>query len=108
MATTLPVGSQAHQLAQTGALARNRVLAAVCCAPVFAIVVVGGVTRLTHSGLSITNGSRSSARCRPCRKPTGRRVCAVPGHPNTTGNKGWRSTNSAHLLVEPSIACWAA
>ena len=27
---------------------------AVCCALVFAIVVVGGVTRLTHSGLSIT------------------------------------------------------
>jgi cytochrome c oxidase assembly protein subunit 15 len=26
----------------------------VCCALVFAIVVVGGVTRLTHSGLSIT------------------------------------------------------
>ena len=25
-----------------------------CCAMVFAIVVVGGVTRLTHSGLSIT------------------------------------------------------
>ena len=27
---------------------------AVCCALVFAMVVVGGVTRLTHSGLSIT------------------------------------------------------
>src|SRR5213080_629718 len=26
----------------------------VCCALVFAMVVVGGVTRLTHSGLSIT------------------------------------------------------
>ena len=26
----------------------------MCCALVFAIVVVGGVTRLTHSGLSIT------------------------------------------------------
>ena len=25
-----------------------------CCALVFAMVVVGGVTRLTHSGLSIT------------------------------------------------------
>ena len=35
----------------------NRRVAAwllVCCALVFAIVVVGGVTRLTHSGLSIT------------------------------------------------------
>src|SRR6478672_6314139 len=27
---------------------------AVCCVLVFAMVVVGGVTRLTHSGLSIT------------------------------------------------------
>src|SRR5437763_8205332 len=37
--------------------AANRGVAAwlfVCCALVFAIVVVGGVTRLTHSGLSIT------------------------------------------------------
>ncbi len=35
----------------------NRRVAAwllICCALVFAIVVVGGVTRLTHSGLSIT------------------------------------------------------
>lgn len=40
------------------AMARNRrVIAAwlyVCCALLFAMVVVGGVTRLTHSGLSIT------------------------------------------------------
>ena len=37
--------------------AANRGVAAwlfVCCALVFAMVVVGGVTRLTHSGLSIT------------------------------------------------------
>ncbi len=36
--------------------AHNRAVAAwllVCCALVFAIVVVGGITRLTHSGLSI-------------------------------------------------------
>src|SRR5260221_2848496 len=36
--------------------AHNRAVAAwllVCCAFVFAIVVVGGITRLTHSGLSI-------------------------------------------------------
>src|SRR5258706_8424385 len=34
----------------------NRAVAAwllVCCALVFAMVVVGGITRLTHSGLSI-------------------------------------------------------
>jgi len=34
----------------------NRAVAAwllACCAFVFAIVVVGGITRLTHSGLSI-------------------------------------------------------
>lgn len=38
-----------------GAPARNAVAAwlLVCCALVFAMVVVGGVTRLTHSGLSI-------------------------------------------------------
>jgi heme a synthase len=37
--------------------ARPRAVAAwllVCCALVFALIVVGGVTRLTHSGLSIT------------------------------------------------------
>ena len=27
---------------------------ALCCVLVFAMIVVGGVTRLTHSGLSIT------------------------------------------------------
>ncbi len=39
------------------AMRSNRRIAAwllACCALVFAIVVVGGVTRLTHSGLSIT------------------------------------------------------
>ena len=39
-----------------GATARSKRVAAwlfVCCALVFAMVVVGGVTRLTHSGLSI-------------------------------------------------------
>ena len=44
--------------AQKGVAARaNRHVASwllVCCALVFALVVVGGVTRLTHSGLSIT------------------------------------------------------
>jgi cytochrome c oxidase assembly protein subunit 15 len=38
-------------------VARPRVVAAwlfACCALVFALVVIGGVTRLTHSGLSIT------------------------------------------------------
>src|SRR5437870_11623342 len=36
--------------------AHNRAVAAwllVCCAFVFAMIVVGGITRLTHSGLSI-------------------------------------------------------
>ena len=40
-----------------GAIApQQRAVAAwiiACCAPVFAMVVVGGITRLTHSGLSI-------------------------------------------------------
>src|SRR5450755_3596236 len=42
--------------ASTG-VAQPRVVAIwllVCCALVFALIVVGGVTRLTHSGLSIT------------------------------------------------------
>ena len=41
----------------TAPAASHRAIAAwllVCCALVFAIIVVGGVTRLTHSGLSIT------------------------------------------------------
>jgi cytochrome c oxidase assembly protein subunit 15 len=44
----------------------------MCCALVFAMVVVGGVTRLTHSGLSITSGSRSSVCCRLFRRRLGR------------------------------------
>jgi cytochrome c oxidase assembly protein subunit 15 len=51
----LPAASPADS---TTAIDRNaRVIAAwlfACCALVFAMVVVGGVTRLTHSGLSIT------------------------------------------------------
>jgi cytochrome c oxidase assembly protein subunit 15 len=57
MATVPPNALGARQRA--GALPQDspRVVAAwllVCCALVFAMVVVGGVTRLTHSGLSIT------------------------------------------------------
>jgi hypothetical protein len=47
--------------------ARPRAVAAwllVCCALVFAMVVVGGVTRLTHSGCRSSSGSRSSERFR--------------------------------------------
>ena len=51
LSAALPAGS-------TIATERNtRIIAAwlfACCALVFAMVVVGGVTRLTHSGLSIT------------------------------------------------------
>lgn len=45
----------AHAQSSTSGAARKQVAAwlLVCCALVFAIVVVGGVTRLTHSGLSI-------------------------------------------------------
>lgn len=50
--------SAAPPAGSTTATERNaRVIAAwlfACCALVFAMVVVGGVTRLTHSGLSIT------------------------------------------------------
>jgi len=57
MAAAFP-GSVAH--ASTRAAASSRRPASVaawllaCCLLVFAMVVVGGVTRLTHSGLSIT------------------------------------------------------
>jgi cytochrome c oxidase assembly protein subunit 15 len=57
MATVLPNARGTQPCA--GALPQDspRVVAAwllACCALVFAMVVVGGVTRLTHSGLSIT------------------------------------------------------
>ena len=44
-----------HTIADNRATGDRRVAAwlFVCCALVFAMVVVGGVTRLTHSGLSI-------------------------------------------------------
>ena len=51
--TALP--SEGHERAHAVASARPIVAwLLVCCALVFAMVVVGGVTRLTHSGLSIT------------------------------------------------------
>jgi heme a synthase len=58
MATMLPANaharSQAGPTAITGASRPIAYWLFVCCALTFAIVVVGGVTRLTHSGLSIT------------------------------------------------------
>jgi len=54
MATMLSAASQAGSLTTTGAARAIAGWLLVCCALVFAIVVVGGVTRLTHSGLSIT------------------------------------------------------
>jgi heme a synthase len=48
--------SEISARAAAGVAPRNRLVAVwllVCCAMVFAMVVVGGVTRLTHSGLSI-------------------------------------------------------
>jgi len=52
-----------------------------CCALVFAMVVVGGVTRLTHSGLSSSNGSRSSVLCRRSTTPDGRKPSEVQTDP---------------------------
>jgi hypothetical protein len=51
----LPSASTNDAARTTGLPARQRVAAwlLLCCALVFAMVVVGGVTRLTHSGLSI-------------------------------------------------------
>src|SRR5574340_619499 len=44
-----------HHMNSTDQAAQNQIAAwlLLCCAMVFAMVVVGGVTRLTHSGLSI-------------------------------------------------------
>ena len=56
MAIQLSLDRSHNQAAQGGAPGRRAVAAwlFLCCALVFAIVVVGGMTRLTHSGLSIT------------------------------------------------------
>jgi cytochrome c oxidase assembly protein subunit 15 len=59
MTSSTPGGLAAasDQPAGTAAGGAPRVVASwllVCCALVFALIVVGGVTRLTHSGLSIT------------------------------------------------------
>jgi heme a synthase len=59
MATPYPIPASAPfpQLGPDARVSANRSVATwllVCCALVFAMVVVGGVTRLTHSGLSIT------------------------------------------------------
>jgi cytochrome c oxidase assembly protein subunit 15 len=54
--TARPHGVPAVAAAAPG-IAANRAIAVwllICCALVFAVIVVGGVTRLTHSGLSIT------------------------------------------------------
>jgi heme a synthase len=50
----LPPPSRVAGQAKTGGARQVAVWLLVCCALVFAMVVVGGVTRLTHSGLSIT------------------------------------------------------
>jgi cytochrome c oxidase assembly protein subunit 15 len=53
--STAALPSEGHERADAVASARPIVAwLLVCCALVFAMVVVGGVTRLTHSGLSIT------------------------------------------------------
>src|SRR6202051_3330092 len=53
----IPASAPFPQLGPDARVSANRSVATwwlVCCALVFAMVVVGGVTRLTHSGLSIT------------------------------------------------------
>jgi heme a synthase len=59
MATSYPIPASVPfpHVGPDARASANRSVAAwlfVCCALVFAMVVVGGVTRLTHSGLSIT------------------------------------------------------
>src|SRR5208337_3763010 len=58
MIDAAPHARQADAVRQHDRVVRDRRAVAawllICCALVFAMVVVGGVTRLTHSGLSIT------------------------------------------------------
>ncbi len=54
---TTPIALDVRAAVPAAAAASSRAIVAwllACCALVFAMVVVGGVTRLTHSGLSIT------------------------------------------------------
>ncbi len=51
---TFTVATGPRNLSSDGAPRAVALWLLVCCALVFAMVVVGGVTRLTHSGLSIT------------------------------------------------------
>ena len=56
MSSTAPALRSARAPSRAGDASSPRAIAAwllACCALVFAMVVVGGVTRLTHSGLSI-------------------------------------------------------
>lgn len=56
MAIAVPAAVAGARSQVAGAPSRRVIVAwlGVCCALVFAMVVVGGITRLTHSGLSIT------------------------------------------------------
>lgn len=52
---------------------------------VVSMIVVGGLTRLTDSGLSITEWRQSAAPCRPCRPKTGRQSSnAISRRPNSS------------------------
>ena len=94
---------------QTGASRAIAYWLLVCCALVFAIVVVGGVTRLTHSGLSITEWQPIVGTLPPhVASRLGRRVRAVPGDTRIpAGEQGDGARRiQAHLLVgiRPSLA----
>jgi hypothetical protein len=51
----------------------------ICCALVFAIVVVGGATRLTHSGLSITEWQPIVGTLPPLSAAQGTGLRQIPG-----------------------------
>jgi cytochrome c oxidase assembly protein subunit 15 len=56
-AQTLPLSTAAAPVAEAGREAAERAIAywlLFCCGMIFAMVVIGGITRLTRSGLSIT------------------------------------------------------
>ena len=75
----------------------------VCCALVFAMVVVGGVTRLTHSGLSIVEWQpHRGHRARRSTPPEWEEAFArVPGHARVPAGEPGHDARGlqGHLLV---------
>ncbi len=83
-----------------------------CCALVFAIVVVGGITRLTHSGLSIVQWQPVAGVIPPLeRRRVAGRVRALPGEPRVSPAQlrhDARGLQGASSGGNTATACWGA